>query len=328
MLRTPLDTTLPLGVLILGTLCACNSAAPVRPAPLGATLHVVEGTARSVDREQPTSVAPLEPLTPFEAAPMQDAPPAAPPPAQEYYDNIYHRFGLSLGGALYGNFDTSIQISSAILVGAILDLEDLLRVDSNATIGRIDAHYSFNRRHRIDLAYYDIGRNGSANVLQDIPIGEAILPAGVINTTFDTKILKLAYRYNFVHDYRTTIGASIGLHTMQIDTALVATGINVEESFDALAPLPLLGLHGAYAISKKWRLTAGFEALYVDFSGFDGFVLDTRLSLDHDTFKHFGWGIGFNSFTLNIGIDGKDDVLRAEIEYGYTGLLLYVRTFF
>ena len=151
----------------------------------------------------------------------------APPP--EYYENIYHRFGLSVGGALYGDFDTTIQISSAILIGAILPLEDLLGLDTQASIGRLDAHYAFNRRHRIDLAIYDIQRDGTANVLQDIPIGEVILPAGQIDTTFDTQIVKLAYRYNFVHDYRTTIGASLGLHMMQIDTTLTAPGFNAHQ---------------------------------------------------------------------------------------------------
>ena len=341
-----------LGFLLLVGLCACRAAAPVRGAPRGATLHVSDGRARGVDRggartaagldplasagasaspwpahlQDPTDpVQPQDPTTPVQ---LQDptAPVAAPPP--EFYDNIYHRFGLSLGGAAYGSFTTAIRVSTPAIVGAILDLEDLLGVDSSANVGRLDAHYAFNRRHRVDVSYYDIRRSGIATIPQDLPIGGVIIPMGQISTKFDTKIFKLAYRYNFVRDFRTTIGASLGLHTMQIDTAFRATGINVEESFDAVAPLPVLGLHAAYALSRKWRLTGGFEALYVEFDNFDGFILDTRLSLDHDTFKHLGWGIGLNSFDSNIGIDGKDNNLHADIEYSYIGLMLYLRTYF
>ena len=56
-------------------------------------------------------------------------------------------------------------------------------------------------------------------------------------------------------------------------------------------------------------------------------ITDSRLTLDHDTFKHFGWGIGFNGFSADAQADGDDD-LSAKLEYGYQGLMLYLRLLF
>ena len=251
-------------------------------------------------------------------------------PIPYYHENIYRKWGFSFGGAALASFHTKLQVSSPVLVGAILDLEDLLGVDSKSFVGRVDGYYNFNRRHGIHAAYYDIRRSGVRTVLEDVEIGDTVIPAGEIETTFNTKIFKIAYRYNFVTDYRTTIGVSAGLHTMGLDTALRATaaGVDKQEDVKVVAPLPLLGLHAAYALSDKWRMTAGVETLRVKLDSLEGFVVDSYFNLEHDTFEHLGWGIGFNTFTLNMSVSPSDSALTADINYGYSGLMLYVRSYF
>ncbi len=252
---------------------------------------------------------------------------SALPPAQEAepYPNMYRTFELSLGLAAYDNFDTSMQISSDVGVGALLDLEDLLGLEDNQSVFRADAFYRFSPRHRINMSYYDIGRSGSETIVEDIVIGDVTFPAGSgVDSKLDTTILKLSYQYNFVADLRTAIGASIGLHTMRLDTEFkTQTGGGFQESFKATAPLPVLGLHGEYALSPKWKLLGSAEFFQIDMGTFDGFLADNRLSLEHNLFEHVGWGIGFNSFTLDASVE--DDDLTADVEYAYQGLMIYVR---
>jgi hypothetical protein len=275
-------------------------------------------------------VGPAPETAALQESPLQEGEPAPalPPGAvlETYAPNLYRRFGLSVGGAAYGNFDTTLRVGSPLLVGAILDLEDFLEVDDSASVLRIDADYSFNRRHRIDLSYFDIRRSGTTSVTEDIDFGEVVLPAGDIRSRFNTRILKLAYRYNFVTDYRTTIGVSGGLHTMALDLGLESASFSVSEEFKATAPLPLLGFHAAYALSDTWRIRLALEFLQVELGDFSGFIGDRTLALDHDLFEHVGWGIAYNGFDLDVEVE--DDPLTADIEYGYQGLLLYVRTYF
>jgi hypothetical protein len=303
--------------------------------PLAGLIAFLAASAPTASVPVANAADPFGPLTPFlrEAAPLP--PPRAFEPdslpvenhteAERYSPNLYRQFGLSLGVAAYDNFDTTLRVSGEIL-GASLDLEDFLGVDDSDTIGRIDAHYSFNRRHRIDVSYYDIRRSGSRTIGQDIVIGDETIPAGTIDTFFNTKIIKLDYRYNFVADYRTVIGASIGAHTMLIDLGVSNEAFAVDSEFDAAAPLPLLGLHAAYALSEKWSLNGSVEFLQFDVDAYRGFINDTRLTIEHDTWEHFGWGIGYNGFTVDGDID--DGRLHADLEYGYQGLMLYLRCYF
>ena len=68
------------------------------------------------------------------------------------------------------------------------------------------------------------------------------------------------------------------------------------------------------------------EFLQVELGDFSGFIGDRTLALDHDLFEHVGWGLAYNGFDLDVEVE--DDPLTADIEYGYQGLLLYVRTYF
>ncbi len=244
-----------------------------------------------------------------------------------YYRSIYQKFSLSLGAAAFRKFNTSLQVSGDAGAGANLDMEDLLGLEESSTVARLDGRYGFNRRHWLEFSYYDIQRDGNRSVAEDIDFGDVTIPAGDVDSKFDTQIFKLAYRYNFVTDPRTVIGASFGVHLMRIDTALKSEDFDVSESFKVNAPLPLIGLHGAYALSEKWSLNASAEFLQFDLGAYRGLITDTRLTLNHDTFEHFGWGIGFNGFQVDANVDGNND-LSAELDYGYQGVMLYLRLLF
>lgn len=256
---------------------------------------------------------------------MQAEPQAA---TLEPYANLYRTFGLSIGGAAYENFDTTLRVDSDSLVGAVVDLEDTLGVDDSSAVLRADAFYNFDQFHGIGLGYYDIRRSGTRTLAEDITFGDRTFLAGSsVDTEFNTKVLKLAYRYNFVADHRTKIGASAGFHTMEIQTSLNASTLSVDESFRATVPLPVFGMYWEYSLSPSWKLLSSVEVLQLDIGYARGYLSDTRLSLEHDLFEHFGWGFGYNGFKLDATIEGEGR-LTGRVEYDFQGLMLFVRCYF
>lgn len=243
--------------------------------------------------------------------------------AEEHYPNMYRRFGISAGMAALGNFNTEISVGTDFLIGASIDLEDTLGIGESDFVGRLDTYWSFSPRHRIDLSLFDIKRSGTRITGEDLQVGDVVIPAGEVNTTFNTTVLKLAYRYNFVADTRTAIGFSAGFHTMGIDFGIDSTIGSAEESFDVTAPLPVIGLHGEYALSERWKLLASMELFQIDIGYFSGYLQDNRLALEHDLFDHFGWGVSLNGFSM--GADMEDGPLTADVEYAYQGLIVYLR---
>ena len=242
------------------------------------------------------------------------------------YPSLSRRFELKVGGGLYSNFDTALAVNSDVLLGARLDLEDTLGIDGTKSLLRVDAEYAFSPRHELHLGAFDISRAGSRTINEDIEFGDVTIPAGSVDTEFGTTIVKLSYLYNFVAEHRTKIGVSAGLHTMTIDTSLSTTSGSVSESFDAIAPLPVFGLHAEYALSRRWRMLASAEFFQLDIGQARGHLTDTLLGFEHDLFDHVGWGLAFNGFNMDATIEG-DGPLTADLVYQYQGLLLYLRAY-
>lgn len=260
-------------------------------------------------------------------AALDDDAPIPPPERLPTYASLSRRFELKLGGGFYSNFDTALTVSSDVLVGAKLDLEDTLGIDDSKGVFRVDANYAFNPRHELRLGAFDLNRAGTRTIGEDLEIGEVVLPGGsAVESEFGTTVIKLAYLYNFVADHRTMIGVSGGLHTMQIDTAFKTVSGSVEESFDATAPLPVFGLHAEYALSRKWRMLGSIEFFQLDIGDFAGGLTDTLLAFEHDLFEHVGWGIAYNGFAMDAEFEG-DGPLSADLVYQYQGALLYLRCY-
>ena len=98
----------------------------------------------------------------------------------------WHRVGLSVGAALFADFETEIRVDSATLGrGSKIALEDGLDLDSDTEIGRADGFYRFNRKHRIDASYFNIERDSTLTINQQLQIGDAVFPINTsVNATF------------------------------------------------------------------------------------------------------------------------------------------------
>ncbi len=225
-------------------------------------------------------------------------------------------------------------------MGLTVNVEDLLGLDTNENVFRIDASWRFtdNRRHKLDFKWFSFRRDGNTTIGQDIPIKDEndnpiTIPAGSqVVTKFDLDIYEAAYSYSFIQDDRMDLAFSIGLYFMPIDFELNATGlINVDETARFTAPLPTLGLRMDFAIAPKWFLRSNFEIFYVEIKEFTGTIYESGVAIEYLPWKHVGFGLGFNTFDLDIKADGEDYPgidFKGEIEFRYTGLLLYAKLYF
>ena len=125
------------------------------------------------------------------------------------------------------------------------------------------------------------------------------------------------------------IAFGLGLYVMPIDVGLQASGlINVDETTRFTAPLPTLGLRADFAITPKWFLRSNFEVFYIEIKEFTGTIYESNVALEYIPWKHLGFGLAFNVFNLGIEAEGEDYPgidFKGDIEFRYTGLLLYAK---
>ena len=188
----------------------------------------------------------------------------------------WERFSFNLGGFITSiNSDVSLGAKG---LGIEVNLEDALDMDSSVSVFRVDGLWRFSRnlRHRLDLGWFDISRDGSTTLLQDIEIGDTIFPLGTeVTSSFDLQVFKGAYSYSFFQDDRMDIGVSFGLFVMPVAFKIDAFGaFEGHERESITAPLPVLGLRADFAITPKLFLKYHLDFFYLEIDQFEGAVTD------------------------------------------------------
>lgn len=239
-------------------------------------------------------------------------------------------------GAFSTSSDTEMRVDSkGGGVGAVVNLENALGVGAENTTYRVDGFYRFGeeRRHQIELHYFDSRRSGSNVLDSEIQIGNTTFPVGAaVSTQFDLKFINLDYSYAFFQDDRIRLSVAGGLHTTGVHYKVDSPGLALFEDESFTAPLPVVGLRGEVAVTERWRLKGSADVFYLHYQQYTGALADTSLAVEYLPFKHAGFGLAVNSVRMKVQADGDvsgtGTSLDGELKFSFTGLMMYARFFF
>ena len=269
--------------------------------------------------------------------------------AQERYDDAsleeLQQFDLDIGAYLIARYDTRIRFdSNTVPFGTVIDLEEMLDVESSSTTGRIDGFYRFNKRHRLDWTYYSSRRRGEAVLEQEVvigdpddPDGECTIGAGATTQSqIDFQLLKVGYSYSFLNTrkYELFLGGGFNIRDLEIrinaegnlSGCELDDGDSTNISSDPIIPLPTINFGGRWNFTPKWQARWQWQQFALQFGDYKGRSTDTTLLLEHRTFKNVGFGTGINAFDMRVEGDGSD--FTGELTFSYLGLLGYVKLYF
>ena len=229
------------------------------------------------------------------------------------------QFKFSIG-TFITDYDSEIRLTSNSLgIGTDVDFEDDLGLDESNEVIRLDGHYRFAPRHRLEFSYLDLSREGKTVTRRPIILDDTFFPRGsTLTTDFDYQVIKFAYAYSFRQTEKLDLSASAGMYTLDYDLE-VNSADGKHESADGTAPFPMFGLHLDYRLSKDVYLSSSFEYFVIDRSDVEGELTDTSISMEFRPFENFGFGLGYNRVTI-YAEDNDDD----EFDYEYDGILVYI----
>jgi hypothetical protein len=243
--------------------------------------------------------------------------------AEEFPDT----WALRVGGFVVNNYNTTIRLDAkGAPVGTSIDFGDTLGGDSSATVARVDGYYRFNPRHRLDLSYYRIQREGSRALDIEIKWGDQIFAINdVVTSELDTGVIKLGYTYSFYHNDDVELGVSAGLHT-SIMRASLSDSSGVSQAETITAPLPVFGFLMDYHITPRWTAKLSTQYFAIDVWKVRGLLADTLLATEYRFTRHLGAGLGFNHYGTAVELEGENAVLTERS--GFRGFLAYVSASF
>lgn len=232
------------------------------------------------------------------------------------------RFSLSLG-VFITDRDTDTRLDGST-TGSDVNFEKDLGLDTSDTVFRLDGHYRFNERHRLDFSWFDLSRNGSKQINRDIQWGDTLYTINTtVNTDVDLQIYKAAYTYSFLRRDTGYLGATAGVYVADTRSGISEQSLGQAEFGEITAPLPVIGLRGEYALSDRWSFRASGEFFFIEYEDIDGSLVDLYAGVDYQLLDNLSIGLGVNS--VNIDVDATKTSFAGALDWQYVGGLVFLK---
>lgn len=249
--------------------------------------------------------------------------------SREYDDHHYRLPTFEIRAGFFQDNVDSKMIRKPVDGGPSeeIDIEDVLGVASRETVWQIEAIYRFNPYHRLELAYFELGRDSNITLQQDLEVGDEVFPEGTeLSVRSDNKTTRIAYAFSLINDAQKEIGVMAGVHVSKIETEFVdvATGDFVKSKVST--PLPVVGAYGNISLGQKTMLGARLQVFRMEYDHFAGSLNFLYLGLQHNFAEKFGAGIGYSYYQMKL--DSKDDDLRGSLRFRHHGPSVFASFFF
>lgn len=213
------------------------------------------------------------------------------------------RFTLELGGFY---FQTSTQASlsgSSGGAGVIIDFENALGLEERNWGGIGGFLWRMTERWRLEVEYFEVNRSASRTLAVDVSWGDQTFSKGTtVNSSYDFSDARIGVGYSFFKRPDKELGVGVGLHVASIKSMIGSTGSNAEAA-DVLAPLPVLSLYGAFALTKEWAVRMRTDWLSVNYGPYSGDLRNTAIDLLYQPFRNVGFGLGSRTLVFDVEVD-------------------------
>jgi hypothetical protein len=228
-------------------------------------------------------------------------------------------------GAYNAQAETDLRLdSSSGAIGTAVSFEGHLGGEDRKTVPTFDMLWRFNPRHAMEMSVVSLRRDGDTTLTATLNFGDRTFPINsAIHSTFDSDIVRVAYRWSFVHDERAEAGLLLGAHWTQMKTSVAATGSTVSLSEEASVdyPLPTVGLMGSARIGENWRIAGFGQLLKLKIEDYDGEIVNFSVGLEWMFTRAMYAGLGYDYYKYNL-VSSKDRA-RGEFNYEFDGPKLY-----
>lgn len=220
----------------------------------------------------------------------------------------YDRFVARIGGTYVFNTDTDFRADRTEgILGSSIDLSRDLDVEEDSWNPRADITWRFAPNHALELGYYSFEHEGSRPISRDITFRNQTFAANTsVESTFKIELMRLEYLYSFYRNEKVDLGVGAGAYGLGAEASLTAPLISQTESADVLAPLPVVSFRLDYNINPKLKFLTAVDLFFLDQNDYEGSLTDIRFMLEHQTFKHIGFGIGFDRTAIDVESANED----------------------
>jgi len=230
-------------------------------------------------------------------------------------------------GAYAPKVETTASLNGAGgMIGTAVNFEQDLNLTDRKVMPAVLASVRLGERWKVEGEYFALHRSGARAISRTINWGGNVYNIGTsVASEFDSDVYRLSAGYSFVKDGRRELGVALGAHVTDFSASLSAAGVGVRAG-ETLAPLPTIGVYGAYAFSPKWLLSGRLDYFSLNYDEYEGSLVNFSVGVDYRFTRNFGVGLAFRHVDYDVTVTKSK--YNGGIEYKFNGPMLYgVATF-
>lgn len=235
---------------------------------------------------------------------------------------LQDRWTLNLG--VYApNVNTTFRLNgTGGLIGTEVNAEEDLGLRERNYMPAFLASVRLGERWKLEFEYLSLERENSQSLSRTISWGDNTYTIGTtVNSSFNTDIYRLSVGYSFVKDGQKEFGAVLGLHATDLLARINAAAVGTEEG-DVLAPLPTIGIYGAYAPTPRWLISGRVDIFSLAYEEFDGSLTNVTLGVDYRLWRNLGLGLAWRYIDYDLSV--TEPSFTGAVNYSFSGPLLYL----
>jgi hypothetical protein len=247
----------------------------------------------------------------------------------------YLENGFSLDvGVFYPDRQLGIRINGSVAgINDEIDFDERLRLTRSDDTFSAQLSWRFRGRWSLIGQYFKSSDSRRAVLEEDIEWGNIVFGAGSFAAIGDEfSVTRIFFGRHFDTTERHEIGIGAGVHWLHIgafiegEILVNGTPAGARRSVSEEAPLPNIGAWYDYSISPRWALRSRFDLLSADVGDYDGVMLNASIGVNYQALEHFGIGLNYNYFKLDIGVDKSK--WQGNVETTYDGIFVYASFYY
>lgn len=229
-----------------------------------------------------------------------------------YHPNLTDKFDLSIGG-FWPDKTMTIRVDGSV-PGEEIDFEEALKLDDDEATGALNFRWKFGEKWSVWGQYWDVEDKGGAVLEEDLEWEDVVFKEGTFASGgFETSVARIFFGRKFFDRTNQEFGLGAGFHWLELEAFLEGQILTSEgdteffrDSVDAGFPLPNIGGWYHYSWHPKWMIGARVDWLSVSFGDYSGGLWNANAGINWAAFRHFGIGLYYSFFRLDVDIDKSD----------------------
>lgn len=214
-----------------------------------------------------------------------------------------------------------------------VDFSETLDLTSRDQTFSAEFGWKFGKRWQFRGQYFRIEDSGRVTLTEDLEWGDYVFNEGTsVAAGTDMQITRFFFGRKFWGSGNYEAGLGLGAHLLDMSGNVSGNAsVNgedvgfVEERASVSAPLPNFGGWYRHVYAERWILRARLDWLAADIGKYDGHIINSSLGFAYNMSTHFGVGLAYNVFEIDLGIDDTDwqGRVRTRFEGPYLALTAY-----